>query len=36
MTNYVKKREIEDLQDEVNRKKKLKDRENEMKRILDI
>jgi len=34
--NYVKKQEAADIQDEINRKKRLKDRENEVKRILDI
>jgi hypothetical protein len=36
MSNYVKNKELEDQKDEEKRKKKLKDKENEMKRILDI
>jgi hypothetical protein len=36
MSNYVKKKEFEDKMEEEKRKKNLKDREMEMKRILDI
>eukprot|EP00349_Pseudokeronopsis_sp_Brazil_P000707 CAMPEP_0202957848 /NCGR_PEP_ID=MMETSP1396-20130829/2236_1 /ASSEMBLY_ACC=CAM_ASM_000872 /TAXON_ID= /ORGANISM="Pseudokeronopsis sp., Strain Brazil" /LENGTH=63 /DNA_ID=CAMNT_0049675567 /DNA_START=189 /DNA_END=380 /DNA_ORIENTATION=- len=36
INSYLKKREIEDMQEEERRKKRLRERENEMKRMLDL